>query len=107
VAPKRPAYQAEPTWISEAAWSRGHLEAWELLKIAAWKSVNANLAWLSLNSPDEIVKVTGAALVELSAYRNASSRELRLRPDAWQAFLAATGTALGTTTGLDSASSTE
>jgi hypothetical protein len=64
------------------------------------KSANGNLALLSLNSPDEIVKVTGAALLELSAYRNASSRELRLRPDAWQAFLAATGTALGTTTGL-------
>jgi hypothetical protein len=55
---------------------------------------------LSLNEPDQIVKVTGAALEDLSAYRSASSRELRGRPDAWRKLIGATETALGTTTGL-------
>ena len=40
---------------------RGHVEAWELFRIVAWKSVKGS-GWLSLNNPGEIVRTTRETL---------------------------------------------
>lgn len=51
-----------------AAWSRGYLTPLELLRIAAWKSAQG-LAWLSLNTEEEIKSRTAAALEHLRPWR--------------------------------------
>jgi hypothetical protein len=49
----RPEYQERPAWITGRAWARGYLDAFELTRIAAWKSARA-VAAITVNEPAEI-----------------------------------------------------
>ncbi len=53
-------YEDLPQDLSEKAWERGHIEPWELLRIAAWKS-SRTPAFLSLEEPDRIISTTKTA----------------------------------------------
>jgi hypothetical protein len=99
---RRPTYQTEPLWLRQTIWARGHVEPWELLQISAWKSANANLALLSLNTPADIVSVTSDVLTALGGYRGASSRDLYRDQDEWARLQVATQQALRTDAGLRS-----
>ena len=57
-------YQNEPSQLREGILKRGHITPWELFKIVSWKSAKG-VAWLSLNTEDEIVEFTSKALREL------------------------------------------
>jgi hypothetical protein len=54
---KRPPFQVEPTDLVDEIMARGHITPWELFKIVSWKSAKG-VAWLSLNSEEEIEDVT-------------------------------------------------
>lgn len=67
----RPDYQLPPPpELVAAAWERKHLRALDLFRIGAWKSAKG-LGLLSLNSEDEIHTVTGEAMAEIAAWRQA------------------------------------
>ena len=51
-------YQAEPKELVEEIMRRGHITPWELLKIVSWKSAKG-VAWLSLNTEEEIISSMG------------------------------------------------
>jgi len=97
---KRPDYQTEPKHLQELIWQRGFIQPWELLKIAAWKSANGNLAWLSLNTPETIEGITGTVLDFVRDYRDANASALRDNEDGWARFVTATENALGSTSGM-------
>lgn len=59
--PERPEYQDRPWWITREAWSRGYIDAFELARIAAWKSAR-NVAAITVNRPKEIELWTRAAI---------------------------------------------
>jgi hypothetical protein len=96
----RPEYQNPPESLVGPIWARGYIEAWELFRIAAWKSANGNLAWLSLEEPDHIASQTGKAIAYVAKYRESSVVTLRDKPREWEAFLEATSWAVGDTSGL-------
>lgn len=50
---KRPDYQKRPVEITEKAWNRGYIRAFELARIAAWKSAQG-VAGITVNKPEEI-----------------------------------------------------
>ena len=62
----KPGFQAEPTELRSVILDRGHIEPWELLRICAWKSAKG-LAWLTLNTEDEIRNYTREAITALKA----------------------------------------
>jgi len=62
----KPGFQVEPVELRTAILARGHMEPWELLRICAWKSAKG-LAWLTLNTEDEIRNYTREAITALKA----------------------------------------
>ncbi|MEI8323049.1 MAG: hypothetical protein WCG49_08055, partial [Actinomycetes bacterium] len=62
----KPAFQTEPAELRSVILDRGHIEPWELLRICAWKSAKG-LAWLTLNTEDEIRNYTREAITALKA----------------------------------------
>lgn len=62
------AYQCRPSHVTDAAWERGYLTPLELLRVAAWKSAEG-LAYLTLNTEDEIYRRTGEAMEFLRPWR--------------------------------------
>jgi len=62
----KPGFQTEPIELRNAILARGHIEPWELLRICAWKSAKG-LAWLTLNTEDEIRNYTREAITALKA----------------------------------------
>ena len=99
---RKPRYQNEPLWLREELWARGHIEPWELLQISAWKSANANLALLSLNTPADIVDVTSRVLTSLSSASQSTSRDLYADQESWERLEHLTRQALDIETGLRS-----
>ena len=59
-------FQTEPAELRTVILDRGHIEPWELLRICAWKSAKG-LAWLTLNTEDEIRNYTREAITALKA----------------------------------------
>jgi hypothetical protein len=62
----KPGFQAEPTELRSVILDRGHIEPWELLRICAWKSAKG-LAWLTLNTEEEIRNYTRETIAVLKA----------------------------------------
>jgi len=62
----KPGFQTEPIELRYAILARGHIEPWEMLRICAWKSAKG-LAWLTLNTEDEIRSYTREAITVLKA----------------------------------------
>ena len=62
----KPGFQTEPIELRNAILARGHIEPWEMLRICAWKSAKG-LAWLTLNTEDEIRSYTREAITVLKA----------------------------------------
>lgn len=51
-------FQREPTDLVPEILERGFITPWELFKIVTWKSAKG-VAWLSLNTEEEIISYTG------------------------------------------------
>jgi hypothetical protein len=86
-----------PSELAEAAWERGHIEPWDLLRITAWKAA-ITPAWLSVEDPRRIVSVTAAVIKVLKPYRRAVAAEVLFdSPDGGAAFLEATREGIGRT----------
>ena len=62
----KPGFQTEPVELRSAILTRGHIEPWELLRICAWKSAKG-LAWLTLNTEEDIRKYTRETIAVLRA----------------------------------------
>lgn len=60
-------YQSAPVELRGPILDRGHVEAWELFRIVAWKSAKG-LGWLSLNDPEEIERATRVTLTRLAEW---------------------------------------
>lgn len=90
---RRPEYQERPAWITERAWSRGYIEAFELTRIAAWKSARA-VAAITVNEPAEIEARTREAMSVIRAWR--CRRATEIATDAgWSDWQQAANTAIG------------
>jgi hypothetical protein len=98
--PDGPPYQEPPTDQAEASWERGYIDAWDLFKMLAWKSANANLAYLSTEDPDRIHTVTATAIATLRPYRHANAFTLRGDAARWEEFRDATYAAVTEPSGL-------
>jgi hypothetical protein len=61
-------YQNRPERITQEAWNRGYLEAFELARIAAWKSAQS-VAAITVNKPEEIEDCTRAAMSVIKPWR--------------------------------------
>jgi hypothetical protein len=59
--PRRKEYQCRPERIAVDAWNRGYIEAFELARIAAWKSARS-VAAITVNNPREIESCTRDAM---------------------------------------------
>lgn len=73
--PRRPEYQNRPCRITDNAWRRGYVEAYELTRIAAWKSARG-VAAVTVNEPDEIEACTRAAMSAIQPWRGRKATEL-------------------------------
>lgn len=65
---KRPPFQVEPTDLVDIIMARGHIAPWELLRIVSWKSAKG-VAWLSLNTEEEIERFTRETVDALKGWR--------------------------------------
>jgi hypothetical protein len=59
--PARKEFQQRPDHIAREAWDRGYLEAFEVARIAAWKSARG-VAAITVGSAEEIESRTRAAM---------------------------------------------
>jgi hypothetical protein len=60
-------YQEEPKGLVVDIMERGHITPWEFFKIVSWKSTKG-VAWLSLNSEDEIISCTKETVAGLKSW---------------------------------------
>lgn len=60
-------YQVEPDGLRAEIMKRGYITPWELFKIVSWKSAKG-VAWLSLNSEDEIISCTKETVAGLKSW---------------------------------------
>jgi hypothetical protein len=60
-------YQEEPKGLVVDIMERGHITPWELFKIVSWKSAKG-VAWLSLNTEDEIISCTKETVAGLNSW---------------------------------------
>lgn len=103
--PSRPEYQNRPRRITDKAWSRGYIEAFELTRIAAWKSAQS-VAAITVNEQEEIEACTRAAMSVIQPWRGRWATELVTRADwiDWQRTanraIGWVGGKLGTSSGL-------
>ena len=91
----KPCFQTEPVELRNAILARGHIEPWELLRICAWKSAKG-LAWLTLNTEDEIRNYTREAITALKASGGtADVLNGSLSEDDWNAWETKAGELIG------------
>lgn len=91
----KPGFQTEPVELRNAILVRGHIEPWELLRICAWKSAKG-LAWLTLNTEDEIRNYTREAIAALKATGGATDvLNGNLGEDDWNAWETKAGELIG------------
>jgi hypothetical protein len=72
---KRKEYQLRPSWVSDRAWDRGYIEAFEIVRIAAWKSA-ISAAAITVNKPEDIEDCTRAAISIIRPWRGRKKDEL-------------------------------
>jgi hypothetical protein len=60
-------YQVEPDGLIVEIMKRGYITPWELFKIVSWKSAKG-VAWLSLNTEDEIISCTKETVAGLKSW---------------------------------------
>jgi hypothetical protein len=65
---KRPAFQREPEELGDQIWLAGEITPLQFFRITAWKSAKG-LAWLSLNSEEQLRTVSAAAVRAIEAWR--------------------------------------
>lgn len=58
----KPAYQREPTELREAIIEQGYATPLQFMRIVAWKQAKGSLAYVTLNTEDEIERRTRDAL---------------------------------------------
>jgi len=91
----KPGFQTEPIELRNAILARGHIEPWELLRICAWKSAKG-LAWLTLNTEDEIRNYTREAITALNASGGTTDvLNGSLSEDDWNAWETKAGELIG------------
>lgn len=90
---RKPEYQDPPLWIAGNAWERGHIEPFELARIAAWKSARS-VAAVTVNRPGEIEFWTRAAISVILPWRNRRAATLTTDAD-WAGWQKAANTAIG------------
>jgi hypothetical protein len=91
--PRRPEFQIRPCWIADKAWDRGYIEAFELARIAAWKSARS-VAAITVNEPGEIEACTRAAMSIIQTWRGKRATELAADVD-WCAWKQTANAAIG------------
>jgi hypothetical protein len=90
---QRKEYQACPDWIAGRAWNRGYIEAFELARIAAWKSA-VGVAAITVNKPDEIEACTRAVISAIRPWLGKKGTELA-SDFGWAAWQQTANTAIG------------
>jgi hypothetical protein len=93
VMPRRPEYQHRPCWITDEAWNRGYIEAFELARIAAWKSAQS-VAAITVNRTEEIEAWTRAAISAIQPWRHRRAVALSTESD-WSSWQKAANAAIG------------
>lgn len=92
---KKPRYQDEPTELVGEILSRGYIKAWELFRIVSWKSAKG-VAWLSLNSEEEIESQTAETIGHLRNWSLADDVMTGgLTQENWDEWQTATGLIIG------------
>jgi hypothetical protein len=88
-------FQKEPTDLVAGILERGYITPWELFKIVSWKSAKG-VAWLSLNTEDEIVTYTKETLAVLKSWSGPSDiLEVEMSDELWFAWEAIAGELIG------------
>ena len=88
-------YQAEPKELVEGIMGRGHITPWELLKIVSWKSAKG-VAWLSLNTEEEIISCTAETVAGLtSGLGLADVLATEMTDELWELWEAKAGELIG------------
>ena len=88
-------YQAEPKELVEEIMRRGHITPWELLKIVSWKSAKG-VAWLSLNTEEEIISYTGETVAGLKSGLGLSDvLATEMNDELWKLWEAKAGELIG------------
>ena len=72
---KRPEYQKRPVEIAEKAWNRGYIRAFELARIAAWKSAQS-VAGITVNKPEEIEACTRTTMAVIEPWKGKKATAL-------------------------------
>jgi hypothetical protein len=91
--PSRREYQDRPGWIAAEAWNRGCIEAFELARIAAWKSA-ISVAGITVNTPREIEACTRAAMSAIEVWRGRKATALTADAD-WADWPSTANAAIG------------
>lgn len=91
--PSRPEYQKRPCEITGDAWRRGYIEAFELTRIASWKSA-LSVAAVTVNKPHEIEACTRIAISVIRPWRGRKATELRADAD-WSDWRKTANEAIG------------
>jgi len=88
-------YQREPEHLVPAIFERGFITPWELLKIVTWKSAKG-VAWLSLNTEDEIVSCTKETVAGLKSWSGPSDLlNSEMTEEYWDIWEAKAGELIG------------
>jgi hypothetical protein len=90
---RRKEYQGRPDRITDKAWDRGYIEAFELARIAAWKSA-ISAAAVTVNEPEEIEACTRAAISVIRPWLGRKGTELAGDAD-WGDWQRAANAAIG------------
>lgn len=93
VTAQRKEYQIRPDWVAEMAWARGYIEAFELARIAAWKSA-ISAAAVTVNKPEDIVACTREVIFHVRPWLDRKATELDSDTD-WVAWRQAANVAIG------------
>ena len=93
---KRPIkFQIEPKDLALGILERGYITPWELFKIVSWKSAKG-VAWLSLNTEDEIITYTKEVVAGLKSWSGPSDiLEVEMSDELWSAWEAKAGELIG------------
>ena len=88
-------YQREPGHLAPLIMERGFITPWELFKIVTWKSAKG-VAWLSLNTEDEIVSCTKETVAGLKSWSGPSDLlNSEMTEEYWDIWEAKAGELIG------------
>ena len=88
-------FQNEPTELVPEILKRGYITPWELFKIVTWKSAKG-VAWLSLNTEDEIISCTTETIAGLKSWSGPRNILVsKMTDEHWIAWEAKAGELIG------------